>query len=91
MTALDNIETALQTAVSEKNEIQINDLIIEKEEGLQALTRLQADALGAGSVADLKGFLEAYQELNKRVIGKCASYARQGDRVEVILQPRNPY
>lgn len=56
----------------------------------EQLTEKQADAMGT-KVADLKMFLEAYQELNKRVIGKCASYARQGDRVEVILQPRNPY
>lgn len=31
------------------------------------------------------------QELNQRVIGKAASFARKGDRLEVILQPRNPY
>ena len=31
------------------------------------------------------------QELNQRVIGKAASFARTGDRLEVILQPRNPY
>tara|TARA_B000000441_G_C21706377_1_gene329422 strand:+ start:308 stop:1189 length:882 start_codon:yes stop_codon:yes gene_type:complete len=36
-------------------------------------------------------FLNKYQELNERVIGKAASYARPGDRLEVILQPRNPY
>ena len=30
-------------------------------------------------------------ELNQRVIGKAASFARKGDRLEVILQPRNPY
>jgi len=36
-------------------------------------------------------FLDKYQELNERVIGKSASYARPGDRLEVILQPRNPY
>lgn len=36
-------------------------------------------------------FLDKYQELNERVIGKAASYARPGDRLEVILQPRNPY
>ena len=39
----------------------------------------------------MKKFLRKYQELNERVIGKAASYARPGDRLEVVLQPRNPY
>ena len=30
-------------------------------------------------------------ELNSRIIGKSFSYARPGDRLEVGLQPRNPY
>ena len=38
----------------------------------------------------VKEFLAKYQQLNERVIGKAASYARPGDRLEVILQPRNP-
>ena len=35
--------------------------------------------------------IKKLQELNQRVIGKAASFARKGDRLEVILQPRNPY
>lgn len=43
------------------------------------------------NVEPMKQFLRKYQELNERVIGKAASYARPGDRLEVVLQPRNPY
>jgi len=35
--------------------------------------------------------IKKLQEMNQRVIGKAASFARKGDRLEVILQPRNPY
>lgn len=89
--ALDSIETDLQGAVTDNDVDEINKFLTQKTQALNRLADLQAQVLGGDSVADLKGFLEAYQELNKRVIGKCASYARQGDRVEVILQPRNPY
>jgi hypothetical protein len=82
-------EAALQAAVRAKT--GINAALANKKEKLEALVDAQANALGGSGAADLKSFLNAYQELNKRVIGKVASYARQGDRVEVILQPRNPY
>tara|TARA_B100000925_G_C22003570_1_gene472500 strand:- start:1123 stop:2004 length:882 start_codon:yes stop_codon:yes gene_type:complete len=41
--------------------------------------------------AGLKKFLAKLQEMNSRVIGRSCSYARPGDRLEVVLQPRNPY
>ena len=82
-------ETALRAAVQAKSG-GINDALKAKKAALEALVAAQGAALG-GEAADLKQFLNAYQELNKRVIGKVASFARQGDRVEVILQPRNPY
>jgi hypothetical protein len=53
-----------------------------------ALAGLSICRTGVDGVID---FLDKYQELNERVIGKAASYARPGDRLEVILQPRNPY
>ncbi len=81
-------DTALQTALTKKD--GINTALANKKAALEKLVKAQAQALG-GTGADLKQFLNAYQELNKRVIGKVASFARQGDRVEVILQPRNPY
>ena len=59
------------------------------------LAAAKADLNGVGlcssGVSGLKDFLAKYQQLNERVIGKAASYARPGDRLEVILQPRNPY
>ena len=81
-------DTALQTALTKKD--GINTALANKKAALEKLVKAQALALG-GTGADLKQFLNAYQELIKRVIGKVASFARQGDRVEVILQPRNPY
>ena len=52
---------------------------------------LNGYTLCSSGVDGLKDFLAKYQQLNERVIGKAASYARPGDRLEVILQPRNPY
>ena len=67
-----------------------------KEAGAQAKlaaakATLNAFTLCSSGVGGLKDFLAKYQQLNERVIGKAASYARPGDRLEVILQPRNPY
>lgn len=45
----------------------------------------------SSGIPGIKEFLAKYQSLNERVIGKAASYARPGDRLEVVLQPRNPY
>lgn len=81
-------ETELRAAVRDKK--LINEALAKKKDALEALVAAQRAALG-GTAGSLKQFLNAYQELNKRVIGKVASFARQGDRVEVILQPRNPY
>lgn len=52
---------------------------------------LQTAKLCGTTVDNLIDFLAKYQSLNERVIGKAASYARPGDRLEVVLQPRNPY
>lgn len=52
---------------------------------------LSAINICATGLPGLKAFLEQYQSSNERVIGKAASYAKPGDRLEVILQPRNPY
>jgi hypothetical protein len=52
---------------------------------------LKAFKLCSSGIDGVMDFLNKYQELNERVIGKAASYARPGDRLEVILQPRNPY
>jgi len=43
------------------------------------------------SCGGLKKFLDNYQRISNRVIGKSYSFARSGDRLEVGLQPRNPY
>lgn len=52
---------------------------------------LAALSVCATGKAGLKKFLSKLQELNSRVIGRSCSYARPGDRLEVVLQPRNPY
>lgn len=56
-----------------------------------AKTTLEGLKICRTGVDGVIDFLDKYQELNERVIGKAASYARPGDRLEVILQPRNPY
>lgn len=57
----------------------------------QAQTALKAISVCKTGIDGLMDFLAKHQQLNERVIGKAASYARPGDRLEVILQPRNPY
>lgn len=52
---------------------------------------LAAVSICSNGPAGLKKFLSKLQELNSRVIGRSCSYARPGDRLEVVLQPRNPY
>lgn len=49
------------------------------------------DPVCGSKVSGLKKFLDNYQRLSNRVIGKSYSFARSGDRLEVGLQPRNPY
>lgn len=39
----------------------------------------------------MRAVIRRVNELNSRVIGKSFSYSRPGDRLEVGLQPRNPY
>ena len=56
-----------------------------------ATAALSSYKLCSNGLDGMMDFLNKYQELNERVIGKSASYARPGDRLEVILQPRNPY
>ena len=53
-----------------------------------ALSGYQLCGTGVDNIMD---FLAKYQSMNERIIGKAASYARPGDRLEVVLQPRNPY
>lgn len=62
-----------------------------KKDIVDAENEVKAQSLCKGGVDGMMEFLSKYQELNERVIGKSASYARPGDRLEVILQPRNPY
>lgn len=53
------------------------------------LTRLCND--GNGGVDNVRAIIRRVNELNSRIIGKSFSYSRPGDRLEVGLQPRNPY
>ena len=58
-----------------------------KKDLADAKTKLNACFSGS----QMTSFLQKYQQLHERIIGKSASYARPGDRLEVVLQPRNPY
>lgn len=55
-----------------------------------ATTALQAKKLDP-ACENLKKFLAEYRKTNERVIGKALGYARPGDRVEILLQPRHAY
>jgi len=55
----------------------------------KVLTRLCSD--GNGGVDNVRAIIRRVNELNSRIIGKSFSYSRPGDRLEVGLQPRNPY
>lgn len=63
----------------------------DKESAKKTLDKAKKDLEACLKLEPMKQFLRKYQELNERVIGKAASYARPGDRLEVVLQPRNPY
>lgn len=57
----------------------------------QAQAALAAAKACKGGADGIVAVVNKLAELNQRVIGKAASFARKGDRLEVILQPRNPY
>lgn len=80
-----------ELAKAEKKAARTGATAADKAAVIKAKSDLQAFQLCKGGVDGLKDFLAKYQQLNERVIGKAASYARPGDRLEVILQPRNPY
>lgn len=67
----------------------------QKAKDKAAIAQAQADLAAAkackGGADGIVGVVNKLAELNQRVIGKAASFARKGDRLEVILQPRNPY
>lgn len=94
-TELKNAELAIQKARKALKAAQDNKDEQNIKAASVALNKAQAERraldICKGGCDGLAGFLRAYQDLNERVIGKAASYARPGDRLEVILQPRNPY
>jgi hypothetical protein len=79
---------AVLAAKRNKNAANQADLDLVVDAAKATLAGLTLCRTGVDGMID---FLDKYQELNERVIGKAASYARPGDRLEVILQPRNPY
>ena len=78
-------KAALRKSKNTADRVTLETAVKQKEAAARALP------LCKGGVDGMIDFLDKYQELNERVIGKAASYARPGDRLEVILQPRNPY
>ena len=84
--AVSDAEKALKKKKGKEGDGSTEDQTLQAAK--QALGGLTLCRTGVDGMID---FLNKYQELNERVIGKAASYARPGDRLEVILQPRNPY
>lgn len=64
-------------------------LLLEEYQGLVQAQQNEADI--CSDVEKLGVFLQRYRGLHDRVIGKSYSFARPGDRLEVGLQPRNPF
>ena len=98
--------TCLGSATASKTEIREAQKKLQRAEAVLKKKSDDAEALKAKSDAEatlksaklcgagvdgLMDFLAKYQSMNERIIGKAASYARPGDRLEVVLQPRNPY
>ena len=63
----------------------------DKDRVKAAQAALAAAKACKGGADGIVAVVNKLAELNQRVIGKAASFARKGDRLEVILQPRNPY
>jgi len=84
--AVSDADKALKKKKGKEGDGTVEDVALQ-----QAKTDLGSLTLCRTGVDGMIDFLDKYQELNERVIGKAASYARPGDRLEVILQPRNPY
>lgn len=58
---------------------------------VRALEKRCGDGSVSGGVEHVRAIIRKVNELNSRIIGKSFSYSRPGDRLEVGLQPRNPY
>ena len=56
--------------------------VIMKRGGVQCAFR-------ADTIQDLQDFMHEYRAMNDRIVGKALSFARPGERVEVLLQPRS--
>lgn len=81
-------QKALAAAKKAKNKTAAQAAQKDIDDATEDLAASQVCSTGR---AGLKKFLEKLQEMNSRVIGRSCSYARPGDRLEVVLQPRNPY
>lgn len=79
----------------DKNEVLAAEKALKAAKNKAEKQKAQADLAAAkacqGGVDAIVAVVNKLSELNQRIIGKAASFARKGDRLEVILQPRNPY
>jgi len=74
-------------APTDNDEINKNDL--ERADIKRKLEKLQQCNISIEAPENLQKFLVAYRNLNQRVIGKAMSYARPGDRFEILLSLRS--
>jgi len=95
VTKIKKAEADLKKAKEDLKKLPKTATSTEKAAAKQAIAaaenNVKALSICKSGLDGMMEFLDKYQELNERVIGKAASYARPGDRLEVILQPRNPY
>ena len=84
-------KTELESELEEKRK----DVKFAKEKYKKASAQLKGKGgksnciFEAKDIQSLQDFMFRYRALNDRIIGKALSFARPGERVEVLLQPRS--
>jgi hypothetical protein len=94
----------LREAMEKYNEAQKGDDEDAKKSTLAALNKAKTNyrklkninvrggvqcVFKADTIKDMQDFMHEYRAMNDRIIGKALSFARPGERVEVLLQPRS--
>ena len=88
----DQLKEAKKAAKANPDDDGLKEAVAAIAVEIKALVEAQnAKADLCSDVDKLGVFLQRYRGLHDRVIGKSYSFARPGDRLEVGLQPRNPF
>lgn len=97
-----NLSTNIRTLQSKITKLRDEREKLRGKEGFDAADKKVQEAkkefadataakCGVESVKSMQDFLEKYRMLNERCIGTCLSYARPGERFEILVGTRNAY